>query len=424
VVALSAFIPALRARGLSAVEAISAGSAQRNGRGLRIQRWLTGTRLPRSISLGLGMPFARPARSALTMSAVVLGVASVTLAVGLGKSLTSYDSAESRSDAVQVVLHAHHAPPGETAPPGAEVPLSDAADESMLRALPGTAQLMASASVQLEGDPGTLQGTRVQFYRGDSTDFGYQVLQGHWPDGPAQVAVSERFLIQRGLAVGDTVILQAEGTRTQVQIVAKVLLSTSSTILSNWQTLALVAPAEQAEVYEVKLKPGTDRNAYVAAALAADPGMRSEPEEGADSFLVLVLTTVSVLTLMLGTLAGLGVFNTVVLNTRERRRDLGVLKSIGMTPRQVTAMVVTSMAALGALGGLVGIPLGIGAHRLVIPAMARAAQVAFPDFMLDVFPAPMLALLVLAGVAIAALGAFLPARSAARATIAEALHNE
>jgi putative ABC transport system permease protein len=427
VVALSALVPALRARGLSASEAISAGSAQRNGRGLRIQRWLTGTRLPRPVSLGLGLPFARPARSGLTLAAVVLGVASVALAVGLGKSLTSYDTAESRRDAVQVVLHAHHLPPAEEAnvPRGANASaLSDTADESMLRSLPGAVHVTASTTLELRGEVGTLQGTRVIFYRGDSTALGYQVLQGHWLDGPGQIAVSERFLIQRRLAVGDTVTLNVEGTRTDVRIVAKVLLSTSTEVLSNWQTLALVAPDEPADTYEVKLKSGTDASGYTAAALAADPGLRDEPVEGADSFLVLILTTISLLTLMLGGLAGLGVFNTVILNTRERRRDLGVLKSIGMTPQQVVAMVMTSMAALGAVGGVVGIPLGILAHRLVIPAMAGAAQVAFPDFMLDVFPVPMLALLVLAGVGIAALGAFFPARSAARATIADVLHNE
>jgi putative ABC transport system permease protein len=44
--------------------------------------------------------------------------------------------------------------------------------------------------------------------------------------------------------------------------------------------------------------------------------------------------------------------------------------------------------------------------------------------MLDVYPAPLLAVFVLAGIAIAALGAFIPARSAARTTIAEVLHNE
>ena len=132
----------------------------------------------------------------------------------------------------------------------------------------------------------------------------------------------------------------------------------------------------------------------------------------------------SVLSLLLSAVAALGVFNTVVLNTRERRRDLGMLKSIGMTPAQVIVMVVTSMTALGALGGLLGIPLGIIAHRVVVPAMADGAQIDLPDFMLDVYPAGLLALLVLAGILIAAAGAYVPARSAARTTIAEVLHNE
>ena len=122
--------------------------------------------------------------------------------------------------------------------------------------------------------------------------------------------------------------------------------------------------------------------------------------------------------------AALGVFNTVVLNTQERRRDLGLLKSIGMTPRQVVVMVVTSMSALGAVGALIGIPLGILGLHAVVPAMADAAQIVITDAMLRVYHLPLLALLALAGVVIAALGAFLPARAAARITVAEALHNE
>ena len=91
---------------------------------------------------------------------------------------------------------------------------------------------------------------------------------------------------------------------------------------------------------------------------------------------------------------------------------------------QVTVMVVMSMSALGAVGGLLGIPLGIIAHRLVVPAMANGAQIDLPDFMLDVYPAGLLALLILAGIAIAAAGAYFPARTAARTTIAQVLHNE
>jgi len=428
-VALSALVPSLRARSLSAAEAISAGSAPRAGRGLRAQRWLSGTRLPRSISLGLGLPFARPARTALTLAAVVLGVTSVTLAVGLGKSLTTYQTAASRAGAVDVTIFAGMTETGPQVAPGGAEPdrpvakLSDPADEALLRSTSGAVYVTASTD-QLMRLAGTKQDLRVSFLRGDSEQIGYRVLEGHWFDGPGQVAVSERFLRQRGLSVGDTITLESKGKSTQVKIVAKALYNSGEEVLSNWETLALIAPDQRASMYEIQLKPGTDIDAYVKAVQAGDPGLQEVPGQDAGTFIAVVLATVILLTLMLGTVAALGVFNTVVLNTRERRRDLGMLKSIGMTPGQVTVMVVTSMAALGALGGVLGIPFGIIAHRLVVPAMANGAQVALPDFMLDVYPLPLLALFVLAGVAIAALGAFIPARSAARTTIAEVLHNE
>nr|WP_238350698.1 ABC transporter permease [Kribbella shirazensis] len=423
-VALSALVPALRARGLSAAQAISAGSAPRAGRGLRAQRWLSGTRLPRPISLGLGLPFARPGRTALTLAAVVLGVTSVTLAVGLGKSLTTYQTAASRSDAVDLTIFA--GPNGAEArepggPPGAK--LTDAEDEAVLRSAPGVTSVAASANLTMRL-AGTQTDLRVSFYRGDYEQLGYRMLAGRWFDGPGQVVVSERFLRQRGLAVGDTITLQSQGKTVRAQIVGKAMYNSGDEVLSNWATLAQIAPALRANLYEVNVKPGTDLNAVMQAVKAKDSGLEEVPGQDPGTFVAVVLATVVLLTLMLGTVAALGVFNTVVLNTRERRRDLGMLKSIGMTPAQVTVMVVTSMTALGAIGGLLGIPLGIVAHRVVVPAMANGAQVEFPDFMLDVYPASLLALLVAAGMLIAAAGAYFPARNAARATIAQVLHNE
>ena len=137
-----------------------------------------------------------------------------------------------------------------------------------------------------------------------------------------------------------------------------------------------------------------------------------------------IIGSASVLTLMLAVVASLGVFNTVALNSHDRRRDLGVLKSIGMTPRQVTTKTVTSMAVLGAAGSLAGIPLGMVGHHLVVPRMADAVDIALPSCMTDVWRAPALAGLALAGLAIAGLGAFVPARRAARLTIAKVLHDE
>jgi len=397
VVALSALVPALRAGRLPAAEAISAGSAQHAGRGLRVQRWLSGTRLPRPVSLGIGLPFARPGRSALTLAAVVLGVTSMTFAIGLANSLTSYQNAVERFGAVQVEVHG----------PNLSV--------DTVRALPGTQHVAASAQLEVR-QIGTTDETQLILYQGDN--LGYQMLIGHWPAAAGEAVVSKRFLLQRGLSVGDPITVELNARRIQLRIVGEVLQNSAYAIFTDSRTVPDFVP----DTVEVQLAPGTSVASYLATAEAA--GLQADPNTHVESFIVIVVATASLLTLMLGVVATLGVFNTAVLNTRERRRDLGMLKSIGMTPRQVTVMVVASMALLGAAGGLLGIPIGILTHRVVVPAMARAAQVDFPSVILHVYSLPLLGLLVLAGIGIAALGAYFPARSAARTTIAEVLHNE
>ncbi|MEU4238408.1 FtsX-like permease family protein [Actinoplanes sp. NPDC026619] len=410
-VGLTALLSSVRARRLSAVEAISAGSAPRHGRGLHAQRRLSGTRLPRAVSLGIGLPLARPARSALTAAAVLLGVAGVTVAIGLSSSVTAYVDADSRADAVQV--EARPAKDGPT--------LSDQADESMLRALPGAERVVASTELTMR-QIGAAEPTRVRFYR--DADAGFEMLAGRWPAAAGEVAVSTRFRTQNSLALGDTFTLDGDGGRLAVRIVGEVLMGDAEPVLSNWATLARTAPGRRADRYEVKLAPGTDDATYAAAVNAADPGLRAKPTRAPGSITVAVHSTITLLALLLGAVAALGVLNTVVLNARERRRDLGTLKSIGMTPRQVVLMMVTSMAAVGLAGGLAGVPVGVVFQRYAMHAIAHAARIVIPDHMLDVYSAPMVLLLILAGAAIAAVGAFLPSRAAARLTIADALRTE
>ncbi|MDX3758681.1 ABC transporter permease [Streptomyces sp. AK02-04a] len=138
VVVLAALIPALRAHRLSAARAISAGSAPAGGRGLAVQRWLSGVRLPRSVSLGLGLPFARPGRALLTVSAVLLGVATVTFATGLSATMVSYGDAVEGADRAQVIVWRGEARFGQTVPRH-----GDAATQTLLRRLPRAADVSA-----------------------------------------------------------------------------------------------------------------------------------------------------------------------------------------------------------------------------------------------------------------------------------------
>ncbi|GIE95171.1 ABC transporter permease [Paractinoplanes rishiriensis] len=425
VVLLAALVPALRSHRIPAAEAISAGSAPRAGRALHTQRRLAGTRLPRSVSLGLGLPFSRPGRTALTAAAVVLGVTTVTFAAGVAASLGRFADARDNSESVQVEVLPGLEKFGEPKPQG-----NPAATRQMLTSLTGTTGVTAVTDVTVPV-AGSTAPVRLQVFDGDYSALGYQdqLVRGHWLAGPGDTVVTSAFLRGRGADLGDTVTLQRDGRRAELTIVGEVMGDDPDEAYAEWAAVQPLTPGApfggDLVRYLVRLAPATDVEAYLAAVRQADPGlMPVDNSRGANEFIVTVVSISVVLTVMLSIVAALGVFQTVVLNTHERRRDLGMLKSIGMTPRQVTAMMVTSMAMLGALGGLLGIAVGMVAHKVSVPLVAAAAGTDIPASMMTVWQWPVLLPLLGSGLAIAVLGALLPARSAGRLPVAAALRSE
>jgi putative ABC transport system permease protein len=419
VVAATALGSALRARRLPAARAISAGSAPGSGRAVRLQRLLAGTRLPRAVSLGLGLPFTRPARTALTLAAMVLGVLTATMCTGLTSTAIGYGNVEEGHESTQVTVTA-----GQPGPPGqgqAASPPSTAATQALLQSLPGAAHVNASMETPVSLVDST-QSIDVNFVRGN-TNLGGPVVKGHWIDGPYQAVAPPGFLANHDVTIGSHLTLDMGGKPVTITIVGETWAG-SDTIDVGWQTLTTLAPGQQANRYSVQLTSGASVSAYIAAVQKADPRLNPAPNDGINAGTALIGTSATLFTVLLAITAALGVFNTVVLSTRERRRDLGMLKSIGMTPREVTAMMVTAMAELGALGTLIGLPLGILAHRLVVAAITHAAYIILPAYMINVWSAALVAALAFSGLVIAILGAFIPARCAARLTIATVLHNE
>ncbi|BBH70419.1 hypothetical protein ACTI_71040 [Actinoplanes sp. OR16] len=419
IVLIAALLPARRAHRLSAAEAISAGSAPRRGRGLRVQRALSGSRLPRPISLGLGLPFARPGRTALTMASLLLGVVSVTFAIGLNDSvvrITEVGSLASGEIGVRAFNGREHTPSTQSA---TEV-------ERMLRELPGTARVGTAVTRDLSV-AGQSEPMQINFVRGDMAAMGYEEQLypgGHWMTAPDQLVVPTHLLNERGLRIGERVTVALDGAWTTFTVVGETVrgLPGPEGAFATWRDFPDAEP--NAYFYQVQTVAGTDLNAYADAVTAADPGLDAWDNTGGDSFSTVITAFSGVLALLLAIVAALGVLNTVALNVTERRRDLGMLKSIGMTPRQVVAMVVTSMAALGVVAGVLGIPLGLIAHRFVVPLSADAAKIRLPEYVMQVWDPATLGLLLLSGVAIAVAGALIPARAAARLTIARVLHNE
>src|SRR5205823_3532569 len=94
---------------------------------------------------------------------------------------------------------------------------------------------------------------------------------------------------------------------------------------------------------------------------------------------------VALLAAMIVAVAGLGVLNLVVLDTRQRVHDLGIYKALGMSPGQTITMVLTSVAGIGLIAGIIGVPLGVLAHHLVVPLMGNAIGTAIPTADISVY---------------------------------------
>ena len=105
---------------------------------------------------------------------------------------------------------------------------------------------------------------------------------------------------------------------------------------------------------------------------------------------------------------------------RRRRRDIAVLRSLGMTRRQARAVVAAQATTLALVGLVLGIPLGLFLGRTIWRSVADATPFKY------VPPVAVLALVLVVPLAILitnALAAW-PARSAARLRAAEVLRTE
>jgi putative ABC transport system permease protein len=110
-----------------------------------------------------------------------------------------------------------------------------------------------------------------------------------------------------------------------------------------------------------------------------------------------------------------GIVNTMVLTVFERTRELGMLRAIGMTRRQVRRMIRYESVITALIGGVLGIALGIVLGALLV------ARVEFIEFSL---PVASLVIFALATIVVGILAAIFPARRASRLNVLEALQYE
>jgi putative ABC transport system permease protein len=425
---LVALVPARRAGRLSAVAAMSAGQAPRTGHGYAAHRLAARLALPRPVSIGLAAPFTRPARSAATVAAVTFGLTAVVLATGLDTSLAKINAAATQPRQTAIV--------GVGLPPGkrALTPRQQQAITAALRAQPGTLSYVAIASGHASV-PGAGSQVPVTAYRGDAAALGWDITSGTWYTRPGQVVVNTARHGTAHLTTGQAIRMTVGGATVTAKITGQVYAPSPllGALLTSEQTFTSAHAGLPVRQYEAEIRPGTGQRKYTAALTRAlGQGftvlVQGVGIQGVGLYGLVDTSLIRLLTILVAVLAGLGVLNSVLMLTRERVHDLGIFKALGMTPPQSITMVTCWIIAPAIAAAIIALPAGMALQNAVMHAIAggQPGSVSATSIgsLVHVYTPGGLALLALAGLAIAITGALGPAAWAAASRTTTALRAE
>jgi putative ABC transport system permease protein len=254
------------------------------------------------------------------------------------------------------------------------------------------------------------------------------LIAGRWFSGPGEVLAEKALLRDANLKIGDTFSATADGKPLQLRVVGEVfdVSNLGHELFMDWSTLAEVSPDSSPDVYYVTLSTGANVSDYVRRVAAVEPDfMDVQPNNtGLIGPVKIIDSVLVILAIVIGLIAVGGVFNTLLLNTRERVRDTATLKAVGMSPREVMVMVAASAGLLALIGGLVATPVGVELNRLLLDIVnSSAGNDTPPSGYASFSPVELLGILLL-GVVVAVGAALIPGRWAARTNVVEVLHAE
>lgn len=362
-----------------------------------------------------------PGRTAVTAAALMIGLALVTFvtvfAAGL-KSTVAQVVEENFAGGLVIQNSDGFSPiPAGAARLAAKVP----GVESVQTIRSAKAKVIGGGGVEVTApSPGIEGSVKVEWKRG-----GPPVLRNLGDD---QAVVSDSFASSHGLAVGDSFrLLSQSGRKPQFTTVGEVhsKLGVFGSVLVTQPVIAREFDQRQDRIDFVETEPGADeasvqalltKGAEVAFPIAEvlNQGELKESREAQVDQLVNLFYALLALAILISLF---GIANTLALSIHERTRELGMLRAIGMSRRQVRTMIRYESVITALIGAILGMALGVIFAALIAqPLKSEGFTLSYPIGSLVV----LLVLAALAGV----LAAILPARRASRLDVLESLQYE
>src|SRR6266550_4211589 len=361
-----------------------------------------------------------PARTAATASALMIGLALVTFVALFGQGLRS-----SFEDAVNKLFIANYAVTSTSA----FIPISSAAGESLV-GKPGVNVVspIRAGSAKFLGSVHDMSGVDAQLPA---------VVHLDWKQGnnsvPGRLGLtgfftSSKYAKAHHLRVGSPMTMQfASGQKATVRLLGTydepkggspfgdAIISTAlfdkHVNRPQDQMVLINSPDGVNTTNTATLKD--DLRAFADAKVLTRSQFIKDSEKPINRLLNLlyVLLALSVIVSLFG------IVNTLVLTVFERTRELGMLRAVGMTRRQVRMMIRYESIVTALMGAALGIAVGTFLGALVIHALSSQGLVfSFPVLTIVYF--------VVAAIVVGVLAAIVPARRAARLNVLEALQYE
>ncbi len=180
-----------------------------------------------------------------------------------------------------------------------------------------------------------------------------------------------------------------------------------------------VDPDIEPEYYHVKVKADADPEALkLALVRETSDRLRYRVEDVSEEVREVAGFLMPPIYTFTGALLAIGAVNlliTLLFTVRERYRDFSILKTLGLTPRQIAASVATTAGLMAIIALVVGTPLGFILTRLLFNLVgAEFGTVPGPIWIAVLVPVTLL---------VAVLGSALPARRAGATNVVEGLRH-
>ncbi|MFD5579508.1 ABC transporter permease [Streptomyces pseudogriseolus] len=331
-----------------------------------------------------------PRRTGATGAALMIGLALVACLSVVGSSMvtSATDELDKSVGADFIVTGNAGAPLKPATVKAVQDDASDLVHVSRVREVP--ADVTAPDGTKQEGQLLATDPTYIQ-------DLRRETLSGTLADayGDDAMSVGEEFAEKTGVEVGDTLTVAFDGGRTARLRVAAVTSDDTAldqgAMYTGIETVERYLPADRMPLESSVLataKDGQEKAAYASlkAAVASDPTVRvmdqTDYKENLRDQIGQLLNMVYGLLALAIVVAVLGVVNTLALSVVERTREIGLMRAIGLSRRQLRRMIRLESVVIAVFGALLGLGLGLGwgatAHRFLALEGMKVLDIPWP----------------------------------------------